>query len=78
VSTATEHREIEKIRAFFEARNRRLLLYEHAGSWEAIFPIEDYPSFPPYATGLTEVAAARNALALWHERPDLGGSPDQQ
>jgi hypothetical protein len=77
VSADAEDREVEEIRAFFEAKHRRLLIHEQAGSWEAIIPIEDYPSFPPYATGQTRIAAARNALALWRERPDLGGLLDR-
>lgn len=66
-------RELAEIRAFFEARNRAFLVSEKAGGWEVMFPLKDYPSAPPYAVGRTPVEAARNALALWYDRPDLGG-----
>jgi hypothetical protein len=78
MSVTADDREVQEIRAFFESRNRRFLIHEHAGSWEALFPIKGYPSMAPYATGPTRVAAARNALALWYERPDLGGLLDRK
>jgi hypothetical protein len=68
-----EEVEVIQIEAFFEARNRSFRVSEHAGTWEAMFPISGYPGEPPYAVGRTPLEAARNALALWHDRPDLGG-----
>ena len=68
--------EVVEVRAFFEARNRSLFISEQDGGWEAVFPIKGYPSAAPYAVGRTRVEAARNALALWHDRPDLAGRED--
>jgi hypothetical protein len=62
-----------EIRAFFEARNRAFLISEDDGGWEVMFPIKGYTSAAPYAVGRTPLEAARNALALWYDRPDLGG-----
>lgn len=73
--SVAEERELEEIRAFFEERHRRFLLTEHHGAWEALIPITGYPSMPPFACGKTPLEAARNVLALWRERPDLGGNP---
>jgi len=70
--TANEQHEIASIKAFFEDRNRALLLGEQDGWWEALFPVKGYPSAPPFATGRTPIEAARNALMLWYDRPDLG------
>jgi hypothetical protein len=71
----TEHDEVEvvEIHAFFEARNRNFSVSEHEGTWEATFPISGYAGEAPYAVGRTPLEAARNALALWHDRLDLGG-----
>jgi hypothetical protein len=72
--TEREAAEVMEIRAFFEARNRSFRILEQAGTWEVLFPVKGYPGTAPYAVGETPVVAARNALALWHDRPDLGGS----
>jgi hypothetical protein len=77
MTTPLPDREVAEIRAFFEARNRTFLISEEAGAWEVMFPIKGYPSAPPYAVGRTPVEAARNALALWYDRPDLGGRTPQ-
>jgi hypothetical protein len=70
--------EVAEIRAFFEARNRTFLISEEPGGWEVMFPVNAYPSTPPFAVGRTPVEAARNALALWYDRPDLGGRTPQR
>lgn len=75
---APEDQEVEQIRVFFESKNRAFHIGKASGSWEASFPIKSYPSAAPFATGHTPVEAARNALALWHQRPDLGGRLPQR
>jgi hypothetical protein len=72
MTTPHEDREVAKIRAFFEARNRSFIIDDQHGACEVMFPIKGYPSAAPYAVGPTPVEAARNALALWYDRPDLG------
>jgi hypothetical protein len=73
VLSSVEVHELDAIRAFFESKNRAFVLHEDSPGWEVAFPIRDYPSSAPFATGASAVEAARNALALWYERPDLGG-----
>jgi hypothetical protein len=70
---STEEREVTEVRAFFETRGRSFLIRERGRAWEVMFPIKGYPGAAPYAVGRTRVEAARNALALWFDRPDLGG-----
>jgi hypothetical protein len=73
--TGREEVEVVEIKAFFEARNRSFRISEEEGTWEVTFPISGYSGESPYAVGETPFEAARNALALWHDRPDLGGQP---
>jgi hypothetical protein len=70
---STEEREVAEVRAFFEAKGRSFLIGQRGRAWEVMFPIKGYPSAAPYAVGRTRVQAAQNALALWFDRPDLGG-----